>query len=1665
MTRTVSTTLKSILLVGLAIVFCTKLPSTMDKLEQNIGATSLVVPADGRTDNILEPRLAWRTVGGATRYYVQVSTTSDFSKIVLDSGVTDTFVVVTGLAYKTIYYWRVQVHDETSSSDWTTHRTFTTIVEPQTPAAVLPNDTAQGQPTSLKLIWNSAVGAASYFVQVASDTGFTAIVAVDSTLADTVKVISNLSNNSTYFWRVRSRNPGGASAWTVPRSFTTIVAAPRMPILSSPASGATNQQLSLVLTWNMVLQASGYYLQIATDIAFANIFMQDSTLTDTSRAVSGLANGVLYYWRVKARNDGGVSGWSNLSGFTTFSAVPQQPVLIAPSNGAVDQVIPLTVNWNKATGAASYHLQIATDSGFAAITNADSALADTSKSVGGLANNTKYFWRVRAKNPVGVSSWSPIRIFITFAATLQTPVLRSPADGATGQPVAAVLLWQGVSGVTGYRIQLSKSSDFSTIFYQDSALTDTSKSLAGLGNSTTYFWHVRAENATGFSNWTTPWRFTTILAAPQIPALVSPADGATGQQLTLALSWNKAAGAETYHVQVSSDSNFSTTVTQDSTLTDTLKLIGGLSNNTTYFWRIGSKNAIGTSGWSGRRSFTTFAATLQMPTLESPKDGAVDQPVAPVLSWSTVANATNYQVQVSAEKDFSVLVADDATLTSGSKTLGGLLNSTIYYWRVRAKSLSGTSNWTVPFSFTTIITQPGTPSLVLPVDKAVDQPVSVVLTWNKATGSASYFVQVATDTGFTVIVSLDSTLTDTVKSITGLSNNVTYYWRVKGKNTSGYGSWSVYRNFTTVIAVPVAPALVAPVDSVPNVDLNPQLSWGTVTGAAAYHIQVSTSSDFSKELVVDDSNYVQTTKLIGPLSLSTKYYWHVNAKNAGGTSAWSAPRNFITVPPAPPAPVQVSPAKNAGDIGPTQSFSWNASPGASTYWVQIATDSSFASGIAVDKSTLTDTTGSFGSLVSNTVYFWHVNARNGGGTSAWSATWRLFTVIPAPSPAWPADGATDIALSAALQWKKAAGATSYHLRVGTIQDFSSGVAVDKSALTDTAYPIGALNDNAVYYWQVNYTNANGTSQWSTTRKFTTMAKPAAPVLFAPINYVEIVDLNPTLRWSAPSGAAHYHLQVATTNSFSGGIVFVDDSTLTDTIKAIGPLTPGVTFCWHVLAQNAGGSSDWSTTGNFAILAKPAVPVLKSPADVAVNVKLSPTLVWRSSVGATGYRMQIGTSSYFTSEIIMDDSTLTDTTRAVPSLTPGIAHFWRVQAKNAAGSSDWSNFFTFTTFPIPPAPSLTFPVDNKTNEPLSTSLHWTGVTGALFYRVQVSTKLDFSVIDVKDSTMTQTSLNLSGLSANTKHFWRARSMSADTIGDWSAARNFTTTPVIWTNVSTGLTSANVYSMIAMGGYIIAASDNGGVFVSNNSGASWSARNTGLTTLLVKQVFADGGSLFAGTANGGVFRSVDTGVSWTAVNNGISKYNSPVQGICSIGSTLFVGFNSDSGLVRSTDQGANWTVVSTPWSDHVVGVLAAIGTTLLVGTNSGLYISSDNGNSWINTGVTDVVSDFATKGDSAYAVSYQTGKTYLSTNYGASWSIAFASPLNGLAAGPMCVDVSGNRFFAGTLGSGAFMSLDNGSTWTAINDGLTTSDIMGFLVVGSNVFAGTGGGKGVFRSPLP
>lgn len=352
-------------------------------------------------------------------------------------------------------------------------RIIAAAAPPAPPALDSPADGATGIGLNPTLSWNPSGGAASYALHVATDSAFGATLVALSGLTGTSQTLVNgLANATTYYWRVNASNNAGVSGWSAVRSFnTTAVPRPAPPVLLAPANGDTGVSKSPTLRWRAAAGASGYALQIATDVSFSSGAMVSSLagLTDTSRPVLGLDPATLYYWRVSAANVAGASPWSGTWSFrTTANPAPDAPVLVSPNDGETNAGTGPLLAWGASSGAASYALQVSTTSTFASTVVNLSGLTGTSQALSGLPSFTTYYWRVNASDGNGASPWSAVWSFTdaqgfafsrltTLDQALQTP--DTVLTYSLSNPPAEVGFQIYIMNLTPGRITIAGQSD------------------------------------------------------------------------------------------------------------------------------------------------------------------------------------------------------------------------------------------------------------------------------------------------------------------------------------------------------------------------------------------------------------------------------------------------------------------------------------------------------------------------------------------------------------------------------------------------------------------------------------------------------------------------------------------------------------------------------------------------------------------------------------------------------------------------------------------------------------------------------------------------------------------------------------------------------------------------------------------------------------------------------------------------------------------------------------------------------------------------------------------------------------------------------------------------------------------------------------------------------
>ena len=186
----------------------------------------------------------------------------------------------------------------------------------------------------------------------------------------------------------------------------------------------------------------------------------------------------------------------------------------------------------------------------------------------------------------------------------------TPANSATGQQTNVTLSWGSSSNATSYKYCVNTTNTGSCNGSWQSVATNTTVTPSGLTAGQTYYWQARAVNtaANTDADGGTWWRFTT-MPVPSAFGKTTPANGATGQQTNVTLSWGSSSNATSYEYCVNTTNTGSCNGSWQSVATNTTVTPSGLTARQTYYWQVRADNSAGTSYADNGTwwSFTTFA--------------------------------------------------------------------------------------------------------------------------------------------------------------------------------------------------------------------------------------------------------------------------------------------------------------------------------------------------------------------------------------------------------------------------------------------------------------------------------------------------------------------------------------------------------------------------------------------------------------------------------------------------------------------------------------------------------------------------------------------------------------------------------------------------------------------------------------------------------------------------------------------------------------------------------------------------------------------------------------------------------------------------------------------------------------------------------------------------
>jgi hypothetical protein len=751
---------------------------------------------------------------------------------------------------------------------------------------------------------------------------------------------TSLTNGSGF---VAKLNSDGTYAWAakVGRSATAVAA---LPDGSSIVTGAFVGSAAFGST---VLTASGgsrdtdiFVTKVSPNGQFAwATQLGTNSSTDIGRGISAFAdgsvvitgvyngsgfvatltpNGRLGYVTSVSGTPIAVAALSDGSAFVTGATSWLNDLSSPTGTGFVAKVAPNgSTAWRVAAGGTGYSISAGTD-GSAFVTGAfegtrgfgGSSLTSSGKAdafVAKLTGSGQYAWSTRLGSADnvdvgrGISSLPDGSVLVVGSSVFgrtdpgrttpfwytvsQLLFSRVNADGAAAWTKTSGGLDFGNDGNVGYGVSAMQDGSAVLVGSLKGALRLGAVTLTSNGSTDVFV----ARTAPG----------GTFAVVPSAPTSVGGAATANGQ---VSLSWaapaNGGAPISRYVVQLSADSGATWTTFRDD-VSGTSVRIDRLTNGTPYVFRVSAVNEAGGSPFSQPSGVIIpqpFAPDAPMRVGGSPGDRQV------TLTWQAPANdggaaIVGYSVQYSSDRGATWVTWSGST-ASTSAVVSGLTNGAAYIFRVAATNSIGTGSLS---SSSLPITPRTVPGLVGRVS-GTPSANRAVLSWstpvsNGGAAVVAYAVQYSSDGAKTWTTSPDQpTTTSTV--VRGLSNGVSYVFRVAALNAAGQGAFSVASD-------PVTPRATTPGEPTKlSASAGPwvaNLLWAAPAsdgGARITGYQIQFSTDNGRTWVtankVTQATAFSTSARVAGLVPGRSYVFRVAATNSVGVGGYSTMSSAVT---------------------------------------------------------------------------------------------------------------------------------------------------------------------------------------------------------------------------------------------------------------------------------------------------------------------------------------------------------------------------------------------------------------------------------------------------------------------------------------------------------------------------------------------------------------------------------------------------------------------------------------------------------------------------------------------------------------------------------------------------------------------------------------------------
>ena len=1119
---------------------------------------------------------------------------------------------------------------------------------PSAQSAVVVPATKPSEPVSVQVVrgprqatvsWSPSIddggSSVTYQVVVASPSGSENNTCSTS---ETSCVVSGLSNGVSYRFRVIARNKAGESASSVsgeaiPRS----VPDPPTGILVNYGNARAT------IAWLAPTDTGG--LEIEGFRVTSNPGDKSCEASGAERGceISGLTNGVSYTFSVVAVNSLGSSAPA-VSLAVTPRTKPEAPTLVSvvPGNGEVQ------VTWTAPTSTGGAPILRYTAQSIENGRNCTTANGTTLTClITGLTNGQSYSFTVKASNSEGQSPESATSISVIPRTVPGAP---TEVTGTFGN-ASATISWtppvdNGGASLVSHTVYFANTNTFACLVLAP----ENSCVVTGLLNGSSYTFYVRANNVAGAGGQSLVSPSITPATIPGAPVIFSVSASGNGQvslawSVTTVLGGSPITGHTVTAIPITGETKMLEVPYPSGSNSAVLT---GLTTGVTYSFSVKTKNKAGSSVASAAWALTPQAAP-GAPTniLAFPGDRSVTVRWTPPLDNGGAA-ITSYEVR-NAVTNALVCTSVGIACTTGTS----LTNGSSYSFKVFA--LNGT-----PSLFTSVASETSAPVVPRGVPlapsstTAIGGDSSAAVSWlfadtliNNRGSSVSSFIVYAQDLlGVTKKTCETSNASERSCMVTGLTNGLTYKFRVAAVNAAGVGALSTASLSVVPDLAPEAPSII----STTYGDQKVTVAWSLTQNNGSTNSQVTViASPGGKYCTVAAST---TSCAITGLTNGTNYTFTVRA------------RNVSLEGPASPSSVAVMPRSIPS--APTLSSATPGNNKIAVVWSHANTSGLPILGYVAKASpgNLTCTTTTLQQceilgLTNGTSYVISLTAINEEGTSPSSVPSGAIT--PRTFPAAPEfTSSTYGSGRVTLEWSTPESDGGSAITGYVITQVQSGVTRTYSAPAAARnLTIPSLTNGLTYTFKISAQNIAGLSLISSESvTVTPWGPPAAP---SPIS-VAPRDSAVLVSWSHPVNTDPESTTYVVTASPGGQTCEVTG----ETSCVVTGLTNGYPYSFSVIATNYSGSSSRSPSSiNITPAAVPGAPT-----DVVAEIgRLSAFVYWIAPIDNGGAPI----IKYTVSASGSDKTCVSATTSCqIKGLSQGVSYTFTVKATNAAGEGPASD---------------------------------------------------------------------------------------------------------------------------------------------------------------------------------------------------------------------------------------------------------------------------------------------------------------------------------------------------------------------------------------------------------